>query len=316
MLLSFESWRCRSSRRGKRVLERELFQHLLRRALLAAGRLLQRGQFQLVEQHLAKLRPRVDVECPAGQGERFGLDRRDPVGELARQLLEPLDVDLHARRLHPRQHGDERPLELGVQLPQALFFHLGRQDRLDPPGRVGVLAGILGHPVDRDLVHPPLRLSLADQIGDRNHRVIEQALRKLIEVVVALAALEQVTQDHRVGDRPIEFDAGALEREHVVLDILADLFDVRVAQYGPESREGRRRVEHARSGRPAHRQVIRLAGLPAKREPDEIGPQGVDRGGLGIDAKSRLLFQFAPESRRIARAYRRRGRSPPRSTLP
>ena len=52
---------------GKRVLEGQLFQNVLGRALLAAGRLLQRGQFQLVEEHLAKLGPRVDVEGPAGQ---------------------------------------------------------------------------------------------------------------------------------------------------------------------------------------------------------------------------------------------------------
>ena len=52
---------------GKRVLERQLLQDVLGRALLAAGRLLQRRQLQLVEEHLAELRPRVDVERAAGQ---------------------------------------------------------------------------------------------------------------------------------------------------------------------------------------------------------------------------------------------------------
>ncbi len=160
----------------KRVLERQLLQHLLGGALLTAGRLLQRGQFQLVEQHLAELRPRVDVERPARQREGLGLDRRDPLRELARQLLEPLDVDHHSRRLHPRQHGDQGPLQLGIQGPEPLVSHLGRQNRLDPPGRVGVLAGVFGHPIDGDLVHPALVLPFADQVGDRNHRVVEQAL--------------------------------------------------------------------------------------------------------------------------------------------
>ena len=187
---------------GKRVLERQLLQNLLGRALLAAGRLLQRRQFQLVEEHLAELRARVDVERAAGQRVDLGLDRRDPLGELARQLPEPLDVDLHSGRLHPRQHGDQGPLQLGIQRPEPFVPHLGREDRLDPPGRVGVFAGVFGDPVDGDLVHPALVLPFADQVGDRNHRVVEQPLGQLVEVVVALAAFEQVAQDHRVGDGP------------------------------------------------------------------------------------------------------------------
>ena len=39
--------------------------------------------------------------------------------------------------------------------------------------------------------------------------VAEQPLRELVEVVVALAALEQVAEDHRVGDRPGQLDARA-----------------------------------------------------------------------------------------------------------
>ncbi len=37
------------------MLERQLLQHLLRRALLAPGRLLERRQLQLVEEDLAEL---------------------------------------------------------------------------------------------------------------------------------------------------------------------------------------------------------------------------------------------------------------------
>jgi len=90
---------------------------------------------------------------------------------------------------------------------------LGAQDRLDPPGGVGVLAGIVRHLGDIDPVHRDLVLPLADQVADRDHRVVEQAVRELVEVVVPLAALEQVAQDHRVVDRPDDLDPGGPEHE-------------------------------------------------------------------------------------------------------
>ena len=76
--------------------------------------------------------------------------------------------------------------------------------------------------------------------------MVEQPLGKLVEVVVALAAFEQVAQDHRVGERTGQLDARAAKRQHVVLDILADLLDGRVGQDRPEGREGRRARRAAR----------------------------------------------------------------------
>ena len=224
---------------------------------------------------------------------------------------EPLDVDRHSGRLHPRQHRDQGALELGIKVHSPSLPHLGRQDRLDPPGRVGILAGILGDPLDGDLVHPSLVLPFADQVGDRNHGVVEQALGQLVEVVVALAAFEQVAEDHRVGERAVEVDARALSASMSYLIFWPTFSTLRVAQDGPQAPRGSPLVEQVRSGRPAHRQVIGLARLPAKRQPDQIGPQGVDRGGLGVDAKPRLLFSARPGKPRTARAYRRCGKWPP-----
>ena len=62
--------------------------------------------------------------------------------------------------------------------------------------------------------------------------MVEQALRELVEVVVALAALEQVAEDHRVGDGPASSTPARVEGQHVILDILADLLDVGSARIG------------------------------------------------------------------------------------
>ena len=51
------------------------------------------------------------------------------------------------------------------------------------------------------------------------------------------------------------------------------------------------------TGRPAHGQVIGLAGLPAERQPDQIGPKRVDGGRLGVDAKPGLAFELVEKRR-------------------
>ena len=216
--------------RGERVLLGQLLEHVLRGAPIAAGSLLERRQLELLEEHLAELRARVDIERPAGQLVHVLLERRQPLGEIAGQLPQPPGVNLHPGALHPGQDRDQGPFHLLVQLPEPLGLHLRGQDRLDPPGGVGVLAGVLGHFRHVDLVHPPLLLPLADQVGDRDHRVPEQPLGKLVEVVVSLAALQQIGEHHGVGDRPGDFHPGLAQGKHVVLDVLPDLLDRGIGQ--------------------------------------------------------------------------------------
>ncbi len=74
------------------------------------------------------------------------------------------------------EHGNQRPLEIGVEIPETLFAHLRRKHRFDPPGCVGILARVFGDLRNGDLIHPELVFPFADQVGDRNHRVVEQAL--------------------------------------------------------------------------------------------------------------------------------------------
>ena len=194
--------------------------------------------------------------------------------------------------LHPGQNRYQGPFHLGVQLPEPFGLDPGSQDLLDPPGRVGVLAGIGRHPRHLDLVHPPLLLPLADQVGDRNHRVAKQPLRKLVEVVVALAAFEQVAEDHRIGDRPLDRHPRAAQGEHVILEVLPDLLDLGIGQDRPQGLEHLVGIEDPAMDWPAQRQVIRKAGLPAHGDAHERRAQRIDVGRLGVDAEPGLPLQL------------------------
>ena len=168
----------------------------------------------------------------------LGLDRLDLRGELAREDPEATDVDLHPQRFHSRQDRNQGALDRGVQVPEVFFPDPGGQDLLNPPGGVGVLAGVLGDPGNLDPIHRELALALADQCRDRDHRVAEQALRELVEAVVPLARLQEVAQDHRVGDGSGDLDPVFLEDEHVVLEVLADLLGRGVGQARAQGVQG------------------------------------------------------------------------------
>ncbi len=66
---------------------------------------------------------------------------------------------------------------------------------------------------------------------------------------------------------------------------------------GREGVQNGRFVESGAADRPAHRQVISGAGVPAKRQADKIRAKRVDRSGLGIEAKPGLRREFGDERR-------------------
>ena len=84
----------------------------------------------------------------------------------------------------------------------------------------------------------------ADQLVDFDRRVVEIAFGEVVEVVVALAGIEQIVGDHRVERRAGQFDAGGAEDDHVVLQILAELGDRRIFENRLEGRERGGRIEH------------------------------------------------------------------------
>ena len=96
--LSLPSWRCRSSSAGSGCFGASSSRTSCAVLSSPPGVFDERRQLQLVEEHLAELRRRVDVERPARPAVDLRLDRRHLPGELLRELPQPRDVHRHAGR--------------------------------------------------------------------------------------------------------------------------------------------------------------------------------------------------------------------------
>ena len=87
--------------------------------LAVLGRL---GQVHLVEEHVAELLGGVDVEAVA----RAGIDTLGEVvdgdGEARTHLAQEITVDANAGLLHVQQDGDEREIELFIDLGEGGVF--------------------------------------------------------------------------------------------------------------------------------------------------------------------------------------------------
>ena len=107
------------------VLARQPFEHIDRRRYGLALAVLDRlRQVQLVEQHVAQLLRRVDVELHARQLVDLPRQRLRVALQPLRHLRQHVAVELHAGFFHGVQHRDQRQIDLVVHLLQAGLFHL------------------------------------------------------------------------------------------------------------------------------------------------------------------------------------------------
>jgi hypothetical protein len=72
-------------------------------------------QLELVEQHLLQLRPRADVEGPAGVVVDLAFELVDPGASRSADLVEHVQVDRDPGTLHPGEHRRQRQLDVVVQ---------------------------------------------------------------------------------------------------------------------------------------------------------------------------------------------------------
>ena len=211
--------------RRQRMQQRQLFEHFGVHAR-AGLRPLDDRQLQLLEQQLAELNPRVDVELAAGDLKDLPLQPHDPLVELAGQLAQPRHIDADAVELHLGQHVDQRHLQVGEQLVQAAALSAAARAR--SASRSGTSASSAAYCVISGTGTSSIRfwfLPRADELVDRDRLVAEMAAGHVVHVVAPLARIEQVVGHHRVERDAAQLDADAPQHDHVVLQVLADLLD-------------------------------------------------------------------------------------------
>src|SRR5688572_20845097 len=93
----------------------------------AGGGALQNRQLELVKENFSQLKIRVDVELHSRDFVDLALDGLALSREPCLERAEPLDVDRYAFPLHPREHVDERHLDLAKEPSETIRFELRRE---------------------------------------------------------------------------------------------------------------------------------------------------------------------------------------------
>ncbi len=125
------------------VVYRQLFEHILRRRNHLALAVLERlGQAHLVEEHIAELLRRLDIEAMSRLREDLLADAVNFRAESDRHLVQHRGIDAHAGLLHAQQHRDQRQVDRLVDFAFVERVHIvaqNRRQRLDDMRRLGKL---------------------------------------------------------------------------------------------------------------------------------------------------------------------------------
>lgn len=229
---------------------------------------------ELVEQDLAKLLGAADSEFLSGESVDLALQPRDLAGELLGQLRQPHAVHLDPLALHPRDHRDQRAIDPFVDAAAPLNRKARLEHRMEPPGDVRILGGVLRRPVERHLAEQDRLLAGAAQVLEGDGIVIEVALAQLVHAVAAsdtlLAApgIEVEADYHRVVDGA-HVDPGPRQHVAIILAVVEDLEDRFVLQ---------QRLQ--RSERLCHRHLLGLLGEHVSAAPPDVVMTERDVAGI------------------------------------
>ena len=186
---------------GRQIVEQVGARLPLARLGAAAAR-----QLQAVEQELAQLPRRAQIELVAGQRVDLLLQPGDALGERGGEPRQDRPVDLHAGTLHLGEHRDQGPLQRLVDGRHALGGEAGLQHHPQPQRHVGVLGGVLRRLVERHLAEGLVRLLGAGRMlqhlleGDAD--VPEVPLGERIHAVDAAGpGIERIGQQQGVVER-------------------------------------------------------------------------------------------------------------------
>ena len=168
------------------------------------------GQLQAVEQELAELLGRAQVELVPGKLVDLLLEPGDALGERRGEPRQDRLVDLDAGALHVAQDRHHRPLQRLVDGGHALGREPGLEHHPQAQRHVRVLGGVLGRLVERHLRKGLVGFLGAGRVLEHlreGHAGVPQvALGQRVQAVLAAPAVERVGEQHGVVERG-EIDA-------------------------------------------------------------------------------------------------------------
>ena len=307
------------------ALRRQLLQHVGAGAPGAGLAALAALQAHALEEDLAELLRRADVELLAGEGLDLVLQRRHALREVPRQPRERGAVDLDAMRLHRREHGDERALHGLVDPGDAGERQARLQRHPQPQDDLRLLAEDAGGLLGRELGEGAGGLAAAEDRLHRGRDVAEVVLREVVDRIGVLRGVERVGDEHGVVDRR-EGDAVTGEELGGGLDVVADLEGRRVLEDRAQDVErlpernlaGGGLVEEVAvargiAGDVGERQVGGLAGVGGEGDADGLGAHLVAAARLDREGDEAALGDAGDKRREAGGVADEGGRGPGRS---
>ena len=202
---------------------------------IARLRALRLGEALLLEQHLAQLLGRADLEGVANVLVDGGFQLGNLHAKVFGHLLKAPAVQGYAVALHPDKHVDERHFHLLEDVPEAVVLQPLFQDGTEATGVVGVGAGVGNHVFDGHLGHSYLLAARAYQGLDGGHLEVEHVQGQVLEADGLDA--QQIRGHHRVAGHAANLNAIVSEGGDVVVQIVTALGDLRVFQQGLQRRQ-------------------------------------------------------------------------------
>ena len=194
-------------------------------------------QTHLVEQDLAELLGRANIEVLSGKLPDLVLEPGDGLGEGQRQARQRRLLDFYAPPLHLGENGRKRPLQRLIDRGDGFGGEAGFQDHPQPQADIGLLAGIFGGARHLDTVERHRVAAGAHDLFLGEAGIREEAAGEFGGQVLGASGVERIGHEAGIVDRR-ERDAVTGERHHVELGVLHDLQHALVFQDRLEQVQG------------------------------------------------------------------------------
>ncbi len=228
--------------------------------------------------------------------EDFVAEQIGALGEDSGLFFEGIGVDGDAVEFHIGEDRDEWDFDVVIEfLEGGVLCQLGAEELSESEGDVGIFGGISGDLFEGALIHADLVFSFTDEVGGGDFLEMEEVESEAVDAVEDSAGVEEEGGDHGVEVDAAEVDAGVAHDEEVVLDVMADFFEVGVFEEGFEGGEGLLGVEEYGAGGSADGDVVAGGGLPGEAHADEVGVHGAEGIGFGIEGEGVLEFELLEE---------------------